>query len=187
MFPPHLALKPSFLFLFFLGRFVLLHFQCSLFGFCFEKKKRLLFPLWKGHFVDFSVFPFVSPKFCSFYLSLPLFIFLYLSLSLALSLYLLIYFYFPFWCIYFVFLALFPVISSMVLFFLFPVLFCFASPCFIFVVVYLKLRFLFSTSNFYYSTKKLDVFGEVGGCNKTIIFNNFNFKMWKVIVIGPHF
>ena len=69
--PPHLALNPPYLFLFFWGVFV--------FDFFVNAKKNLVFPLEKVIFCLFSVFLFLSPL---AFFDLPLFLFLFLCLSL---------------------------------------------------------------------------------------------------------
>ena len=101
LFPPPKTL----LFIFvFLGRFVLLYSQCSLFGFCLEKKRLLLPPPWKRHICWFfrvslcfsQVYIFHSP-FSFLALSLSIYLSLLLSLSLSLSIYFFIFL--VVWCL----------------------------------------------------------------------------------------
>ena len=163
----------------FLGRFVLLYFQCSLFGFCLEKKRFLLPPPpEKGIFVDFSVFPFVSPKFIfftpPFHFSLSLFFYLslfFLSLSIYLFLFSLLFDVFCFSCL----VSCYFINCS---FFCF--LFCFVLQVPVLCLLLFILNCVFcSTSNFSFNKNIYNFWGKLGVATRhyllIILFSKLSF------------
>ena len=180
--------KPS-LFSFCLFGFLFFFFAfLSLF---FNRQKKLIFPLEKGNFCLFSMFPFLSPW---TFFGLPLFLFLFLCLSLSLVfLSSFLSFFLLSFCFLFLSLVHFSFFFAFVswkeqdehfqlqfLFFseMFSLSFGFLS-CFFFLIPFsylcflpdFKLCFLFNINVFSFKKKqnwKAHIFGQKGGCNKTV-------------------
>ena len=166
-------------------------------------QKNLVLPLEKGIFCLFSVFLFLSPL---AFFGLPLFVFLFLCLSLFFFS-----FFLPS-CLFFavlwflVYVSFFLFLSSLLffrernnikifnckffflhqyfLFFWFPVFFLSSSFFLSLLVPDFKVYFLFNIKVFGFKTDNLKtyIFGQKGGCNKTVFYQPVLCKMWKVIV-----